>query len=152
MTTPLSPRAEFAFTLTVHCAAPVAIGRIDGGAAQMIAITGGSIDGPRLLGEVLPGADWPILREGGAATVEARYALRAADGTIIQVWNSATARIGADTMRPSALGTVAMITAPRFLAPEGPHAWLNHGVFVGTLMPDRAPGGLTVRIGIYQMV
>ncbi len=140
------PQAELMFEIDVECSAPVDMGVIDGGTARMIAITGGRVFGPKLNGAVLPGADWSIMRDNGVATVEARYALKADDGTIIQIFNAATTQVG----RPREDG-VMMITTPRFIAPDGPHAWLNHGVYVGTLIPDISGGSFAVKIGVFRM-
>jgi hypothetical protein len=140
------PQAELLFEIVAECTPPEDMGTIDGGKARMIPIVGGTVSGPRLNGTVMPGADWSIMREGGVATVEARYALRADDGTIIQIWNAATTRVG----QPGEDG-VMMITTPRFIAPEGPHAWLNHGVYVGTLIPDMSGGSFAVKIGVFGM-
>lgn len=141
------PQAELVFEIIAECAPPEDMGVIDGGKARMIAITGGKVSGPRLSGTVLPGADWSIMRDSGLATVEARYALRADDGTIIQIFNGATAPVS----RPREDG-VMMITSPRFIAPEGPHAWLNHGVYVGTLIPDLSGASFSVKIGIFRII
>lgn len=142
-----APQPELIFDIVALCESPVDMGTIDGGKARMIPITGGSVSGPRLSGAVLPGADWSIMRDGGIATVEARYAIRADDGTIIQIFNAATTRISA----PRADG-VMMITTPRFIAPDGPHAWLNHGVYAGTLMPDLSGESFSVKIGVFRLV
>lgn len=141
-----SPRAELLFEIIAECSSPEDMGVIDGGKARMIPITGGTVSGPQLSGTVMPGADWSIMRENGVATVEARYALRADDGTIIQIWNGATTRMG-----PQREDGVMMITSPRFLAPEGPHAWLNHGVYCATLIPDMSSDRFAVKIGVFRM-
>ena len=143
-----APKAEPVLLLRVSCAAPENIGRLDGGMARMIPITGGTVSG-EIEGEVLPGgADWAIVRKNGLSTVDARYAFKASDGTIIQVFNGATALIErSQTDRP-----YMMVTSPRFIAPEGPHDWLNRGVFVGTLAADMSAGGSAVEIRIFRMV
>lgn len=141
------PTAEFAFELKVACDQPTPLGQRGDGQLLMIPITGGTIDGPLLQGEVLPGgADWAVMREGGLFTVDARYAIRATDGTVIQVFNGVTNRIDR-----SGESVQVMITSPHFIAPDGPHGWLNEGVFVGTLLADPAglSGGVTVRV--YRM-
>ncbi len=144
----LAPKSEHVFTIEALCTPPEELGIIDGGTARMIPITGGSVSGPKFSGTVMPGADWSIMRDDGLATVEARYAIKAEDGTIIQVFNGAKARIDPSSMATSG---VAMITSPRFIAPEGPHAWLNEGVYVGALMPDMSGGSFAVRIAIYRL-
>jgi hypothetical protein len=146
MTMNAMPKAEFVFEIIAECTPPEDMGVIDGGKARMIPIIGGTVSGPRLSGTVMPGADWSIMRENGVATVEARYALRADDGTIIQIFNGATTPVG----KPREDG-VMMITSPRFIAPEGPHAWLNCGVYVATLSPDMSGKSFSVKIGVFAM-
>jgi Protein of unknown function (DUF3237) len=142
------PTAEPVFQLQVDCGAPVPIGRRNGGNAVMIPIIGGTITGERLSGEVLPGgADWAIIRDDGLVLVDARYAIKASDGTLIQIFNS-----GANRMSRGAAGAPPiMLTTPRFVAPEGEHDWLNHSVFVGTLIPDTAGKLSPVNIGIFKL-
>lgn len=148
MTTSI-PKATTVFELNVTCDMPVSLGRQQGGNAMMIAITGGTITGAKLDGEVMSGgADWAIMKDNGEVVVDARYAIKASDGTIIQVFNGASTKI--DRSAAGQAGTRPMVlTSPRFVAPEGEHGWLNHGVFVGTLQPNMAEG--SVDIVIYQM-
>jgi hypothetical protein len=143
-----APTAQLVMELDVDCDPPQDVGALDGGHCRMIPITGGTFAGPRISGEVLPGgADWSIVRANGLSTVDARYAIRASDGTIIQVFNGATAMLDRAQIgsRP-----YVMVTSPRFIAPEGAHDWLNHGVFVGTLALG-TEGGLGVTVRIYRM-
>jgi Protein of unknown function (DUF3237) len=146
--TDLSPTSELIFTITAECTPPEEMGVIDGGQGRMIPIVGGSVSGPKFNGTVMPGADWAIMREGGLATVDARYAIKADDGTIIQVSNGVTARFDPASIEKSG---IAMITSPRFIAPEGPYSWLNEGVYVGTLSLDMSGANFSVRIGVYRM-
>ena len=141
------PTTEPVFQLQVECSAPVPIGRRQGGNAVMIPIIGGTISGERLSGEVLPGgADWATIRDDGLVMVDARYAIRASDGTIIQVFNA-----GANRMTRDAAVKPVMLTTPRFVAPEGEHDWLNHGVFVGTLIPDASGKLSPVNVGVFKL-
>ncbi len=146
--TDLSPKPELIFTITALCSPPEELGQIDGGAGRMIPIDSGTVVGPKFNGTVMPGADWAIMRENGVATVDARYAIKSEDGTIIQVFNGATAAFDPASVQKSG---VAMITCLRFIAPKGPHDWLNQGVYVGTLSPDMTSATFTVRIGVYKM-
>jgi hypothetical protein len=141
-----TPQAELAFRIEANCDPTQPLGERDGGRMLMIPITGGTVRGPLLTGEVLPGgADWAVIH-ASHAQVEARYAIRADDGTVIQVFNSGAVPFAADGAPPAAA-----LTTPRFIAPEGPHQWLNHAVFVGTLIADPADMSM-VRIGIYRIV
>jgi Protein of unknown function (DUF3237) len=142
------PKAELVCQLLVDCSAPVPIGRQRGGNAVMISIVGGTVSGERLSGEVLSGgADWAIIRDDGLVMVDARYAIKTSDGTIIQVFNSGANRMS----RGTAGAPPVMLTTPRFVAPEGEHDWLNHSVFVGTLTPDASGKLSPVNIGIFKL-
>ena len=111
-------------------------------------VTSGTVKGPEFTGEVLPGgADWAIRYEDGLTVVDARYAIKADDGTIIQVFNSGANRIVRDEKNPAPIA----LTTPKFIAPEGPHHWLNHAVFVGTLQPDLS-GKFAVHVVIFKLV
>jgi len=142
------PRAEFAFEARVRCAPPQLMGRTPDGVSQMIPILGGTITGPKLSGEVLAGgADWPVTREDGVTIVEAHYGIRAEDGTIIQVFNRGLAIIERGAAQP----VPHIRTVPRFVAPDGPHSWLNRRVFVGTVEAD--PNDLSnVAVRIFELL
>ena len=56
------------------------------GERRVVAITGGTFEGPRLRGTVVPGgADWQIVRADGVLDIDARYALRTDAGALIRV-------------------------------------------------------------------
>jgi hypothetical protein len=59
------------------------------GRRGFVAVQGGSIEGPRLSGRVLPqsGGDWPRLWHSGLVEFEAHYLLEASDGTPIYIQN-----------------------------------------------------------------
>lgn len=146
-----TPVAVPAFELTVTCSMPTPMGQRDGGTAVLIPITGGTVRGEKLNGEVVPGgADWALIRDDGTICVRAHYAIKADDGTLIEVFNEGVNPID----RSSPAAAARMLTIPRFLAPDGAYAWLNSGVFVGTLLggqPDSGSESMTVHIRIFQM-
>ena len=114
----------------------------------MVPITGGTVSGERLSGEVMTGgADWAVMHDDGLFVINARYSIRATDGTIIQVFNEGRNRIDRD--RTGMLPV--MLTTPRFVAPEGPHAWLNESVFVGTLLPEVSVQSSAVDIVVFKL-
>jgi hypothetical protein len=43
------------------------------GERRVIDILGGRVEGPRLKGRILPGADWQLVRPDGIADLTARY-------------------------------------------------------------------------------
>ena len=56
------------------------------GERRVVAILGGTFEGPELRGEVLPGgADWQIARRDGVLDLDARYALQERRGGRVRV-------------------------------------------------------------------
>lgn len=140
-----APTLHYLFSARVEIAAPVEQGEIDGGRKRFIPITGGTITGPRLTGTVLPGGgDWQVIRPGGVTQVEARYFLKASDGTVIAIHN-----VGVRVADPAVTERIArgervdpasyyFRSAATFDPPPGPHQWLKTRVIVGrgVRMPD----------------
>ncbi len=85
---PVAPRLTYAFTLHVEVGPPQEQGTVDGKRMRFVPITGGTITGPRLTGAVMAGGgDWQALHADGLTEVNTRYALKAADGTVIDIVN-----------------------------------------------------------------
>lgn len=136
---------ELAFEALVDIAAPMTLGQTPLGKRRMIPITGGTFEGPRIRGEVVPGgADWQTLRPDGATVIEAIYAIRTDDGAVIAVRN-----LGLTVPAEGAAPYVR--TNPTFDAPAGPHDWLNKNVFVGTITIANA-ARTQVRISVFRVV
>lgn len=77
---------EFLMRLAADVGEPVSMGAGPLGERRIVPITGGTFEGPRLRGEVLPGgADWQIVRTDGVLDLDARYALREEGGGVIRV-------------------------------------------------------------------
>ena len=110
------------------------------GRRGFVAVKGGTIEGPRLTGRVLPqsGGDWPRLWQSGLVEFEAHYLLEASDGTPIYIHNRGVAYATPETLarieagQAVAAGATYCRITPRFEAPAGPHEWLVRTVFVGT--------------------
>lgn len=136
---PVAPALTHVFSLLVQVGPPVELGRIDGAQRRFVPILGGSIAGPRLVGEVMPGGgDWQDIRPGGLTEVHARYFLKAADGSVIGVENSgvrvASEAVTADLARGAMVDPSAYYfrTVPRFDVAAGPHEWLRRSLFVAS--------------------
>jgi Protein of unknown function (DUF3237) len=142
---PPAPRLTYAFSVKATLAPALEVGEADGGVRRFIAITGGTVSGPRLQGEVLPGGgDWQTIMPGGLTRIEARYFIRAGDGTVIEVTNP-----GVRTGTPEVIARLSrgedvdpslyyFRTTPTFRVGPGPFAWLQRAVFVarGIRKPD----------------
>jgi hypothetical protein len=103
-------------------------------------VLGGTISGPRLQGEVMAGSggDWPLFRKDGVVCFDARYLLRASDGTIIQIVNRGYAHTPPEAQRRLESGASVEVLdnycrfTPTFETSAGPHDWLMRTVLVGT--------------------
>ncbi len=74
------------FTIRADLAAITDLGRTPYGQRRIIDILGGTVKGDRLNGRVLPGgADWQIIRNDGAADIQARYTIQTETGARILV-------------------------------------------------------------------
>ena len=129
-------QTEFVYEAVVEIAAPVEVGATPLGQRRYIPITGGTFEGSRLRGTILPGgADWQTSRPDGVTEVDALYSIRTDDGTVIIVRNCGVIAAGGY-----------MRTAPRFEAPAGPHSWLNQSQFVGSVAGGPRPGTVIIRV------
>ena len=136
--TSISPvETEFVYEAHVTIGEVVEVGETASGIRRYIPITGGRFEGPRLKGTVLPGgADWQTERSDGATQLDALYSMRCDDGTVIIVRNRGILSQG---------GTYLM-TTPTFVVPEGPHAWLDDFLHVGTVSGSDEPNTVVIRV------
>jgi hypothetical protein len=143
------PKVELVYTANVSVSPAQTVGETIQGTQRIIPITGGSFQGPKIRGSVIPGgADWNLARKDGANAVEAYYFLKTDDGVILKIVNKGI------MPAPAANATAAQRARPRFTipvfeAPVGKYDWLNTGAFVGTLKV--LPGNI-IQIGVFQVV
>ena len=121
------PKTEFVYEALFDLEPMMNLGEGPLGERRIVPIVGGVFSGPRIKGKVLPGgADRQLVRKDGARMLNALYELQTDDGAVITVNN----RVLLDK-RPD--GSPYAFSSIDITAPEGPHDWLNHLVFVGTL-------------------
>jgi len=138
------PGIEFAFEERVTLDPAIVLGETALGYRQYIPITGGSVAGPKLKGQVVPGGwDFQLTYSASDCTqLSADYFLKAEDGTLIHVLNEGLVCPGA----PRA------IFRPKLEAPKGAYAWMTNATFVATLELDGTPPKVeAVRIKFYQV-
>jgi hypothetical protein len=130
-------QTEFVYEAVVEIGQPVEVGDTPHGQRRYIPITGGTFEGAKIRGTVLPGgADWQTSRPDGVTEADALYSVRTDDGTVIIVHNQGVIASGGAYMR----------TALRFEAPAGPHAWLNQSQFVSAIAGGQLPGTVIIRV------
>jgi hypothetical protein len=108
------------------------------GERRIINILGGTVDGPKLNGKILPGgADWQIVRTDGVVHLTARYTIATDNGALILVNSEGyrhgppevMARLARDeTVEPSLYYFRAFM---RFETADPKAAWLNRILAIG---------------------
>lgn len=146
-------RAEltYVFEFRVEVGETLRVGGGEGDELHFVPITGGSVEGDRLNGAVLPGGgDWWVRRSATTIELDAHYLIRADDGSVIDVLNrgyyrTATAELMAvcdagGTVDPEQLY---YRTSARFQTDSPDHAWLGQSIFVGLAREE--PGTVCIR-------
>lgn len=152
------PRLQFCFEISIRFQKHDSVPDMPSGAGRgFVYIDGGTISGPKLQGQVLPGSggDWALFRPDGVLATDARYMLEAADGTKILMHNRGylwgrhedTIRRMQDWMFRDGpevpFEDFYLRAAPQFECPAGPHDWLMRHIFVG--IGQRQREGNTIR-------
>jgi hypothetical protein len=113
-------------TLRLSIAAKQEIGSGPHGTRVTFPITGGSFEGDRLRGKVLPGGgDWVVKRADGVLELDLRITLQADDGALIHMTFEGIRDDGA----PEA---PYFRTLPRFETADAKYSFLNRLLAVGT--------------------
>jgi hypothetical protein len=71
----------------VDLEAPQVIGQSPNGIRQIFPVKGGTLQGPRMNGELLPGGgDWATMRPDGAVQLDVRATIKTDDGAMIYAY------------------------------------------------------------------
>ena len=139
ITEPVVPALARLCRACVKVASPLDLGATPAGRRRIIAILGGTVEGDRLAGEIVPGgADWQIVLEDGTALLEARYTVRTRDGALVYVKNAGIRRGPREVLARIAAGEVVgpreyyFRSSPVFETGDPRYAWLNGIVAVGS--------------------
>ncbi|WP_206241198.1 DUF3237 domain-containing protein [Novosphingobium terrae] len=139
-----TPHLDLAMEIIVDIGETEDMGEGPLGHRRIVPILGGSFSGPRLRGKVRPGgADRQLIRSDGMHQLSALYELETDDGAVITVLNKVMVETLPDGARYA-------VSAPELTAPKGPHDWLNHAVFVGTLTSLK-PARQAVKIRFFRV-
>jgi hypothetical protein len=150
------PGLEFEFRLTIQVGKPVEQGVWEERRRRIIPILGGTVEGARFKGAVLPGGgDWQAVRTAdGVASIYARQTLQHDDGTVVEMINPGVRRGPPEVMARLVAGEEVDPSlyyfrgAPTFEVAPGPHQWLTENVFicVGKRWPD------SVELDVYRLL
>jgi len=125
---------------------PQKLGAVPHGTRVIAPIAGGSFEGPRLRGKVLPGGgDWTILRSDGVLELDLRITLETDDGALIGMSSFGLRHGPADVLAALSRGEPVdpskyyFRTAPRFETSAPQYAFLNRVIAIAS--GDRRAGG-----------
>jgi hypothetical protein len=114
--------SEYLCTLVVELGEAQVIGDGPHGARQIVPLTGGTMEGPKIKGEVLPfGADWILVRPDGAFQLDVRATVRTDDGELVYVTYRGIVDPSRDYFR----------MVPVFETGSEKYGWLNRIICVG---------------------
>ncbi len=147
--TPLPLKSEFLFRIVLGVGAPQAAGATRNGELRIVPVAGGTAEGPRFRGEVMPGtaADWLRVDPDGSAQMDVRLTLKAESGSIVYMHYTGI-RTGSPEVLARLNGGQAVDpseyyfrTAIRFETGAEDLAWMNRIIAVG--IGQRPPTGPT---------
>ena len=138
---------RFLMTMQVTVGALQNSGAVPHGTRRTALIGGGTFEGPRLRGTILPAgsADWLLLRSDGVLELDLRCTLRTDDGALISMSSFGLRHGPPDVIAAIGRGervdpaTYYFRTIPRFATAHHAYAFLNRLIAVAS--GDRRPEG-----------
>lgn len=139
-------KSEFLCELVGDLDPPLMVGQTPHGIRMIVYIKGGTVKGPRINAEILPGGgDWILIRPDGAGEIDVRAAARTDDGELIYVYYRGILDVPPEIMQQIQSGKEVdpkeyyFRTAPVFETASEKYGWLNKivSVGVGTFSPSR---------------
>jgi hypothetical protein len=124
------------------------------GERRVVDILGGRVEGPRLQGRILSGADWQIVRSDGVTDLKARYGIETDDGGRILVRSDGLRHGPPEVIAALARGEPVdparyyFRTVMRFETAAPKLVWLNRILALGRGARERR----AVRIEVYEVV
>jgi hypothetical protein len=145
-------RSQPLFNLQIQLHPFQELGLTPQGQRRIIPVSGGTFEGTRLRGIVLPhaGGDWLLVRGDGAFQQDVRLTLQTDDGALIYMSYRGVRHASAEVTARLALGERVdpseyyLRTAPFFETAAEPYAWLNKVVAVG--VGERRPDGAVYEV------
>jgi hypothetical protein len=130
--------SEFLMRITADLDAPQVLAETPLGTRLVLGLKGGSFEGPRLKGAMVPGGgDWVLMRRDGVAELDIRFTLRTDDGELICMNCAGIADIAPEVRKRIQQGedmdpaSYYFRTTPLFETGAAKYSWLNRLIAVG---------------------
>ncbi len=143
------------FRIHADLAEILSLGATPYGERRIIQILGGTFEGPKLKGKLLPGgADWQIIRADGVADIQARYTLETDAGGRILVRSDGLRHGPREVLDAIARGETVdpgryyFRTVLRFETADPATAWLNRIIALARGARER----LNVTLDVYEVL
>lgn len=147
-------KLDYLMTYRADLKPPVGVGLGPLGARQIYDVTGGTFEGPKLRGKILPsGADWLQVGSDGVGRLDVRATFETDDGALIYLQYFGLLDFGpvAEKLAQGEdinFGDTYFMTAPRFETGDERYSWLNRVVAVA----EGRGGTGWVEYRVYQLV
>ena len=132
------PRLEHLYDMHVDLEPPQVIGQTPMGVRQVFIVKGGTFEGPKLKGTILPGGgDWATIRPDGALQLDVRATVQTEDGAMIYAYYGGFIHGPPEVLGRAVagedvpLGEYYFYTAPVFQTGAPQYDWLNRTVAIG---------------------
>lgn len=131
-------KTEFLFDYTATLKPGVLVGKTPSGVRNIIDVTGGDFEGPKLKGKLLPsGGDWLVMRDSGYGALDVRATLQTDDGAnlyvqyygLIELTDAVVGVLSGEG--ETQFGDQYFFTNPRVETGDERYAWLNDIFCVG---------------------
>ena len=136
---PLPHKHLTTLRLDVDSAGAAQIGKTPEGQRTIAPVSGGTFEGERLSGKILPGgADWVRFRADGTMMIDVRLTLKTNDGALIYLSYEGRFIGAASAMAQLArgetleTGSYSLATVAKFESGDERYSWLNDVIAVGT--------------------
>jgi hypothetical protein len=132
------PKFEHLYDMHADLEAPQVIGAGPMGVRQIFIVKGGTVEGPKVRGTVLPGGgDWATMRTDGAVQLDVRATVKTDDGAMIYATYSGLIHGPQDRLAAAMMGQEVSLEEyyffanPMFQTGSEQYAWLNRLLAIG---------------------
>ena len=128
---------EYVTSYIATLSEPEVIGPVAEGLRLNVYVTGGTVDGPKMKGKILPvGADWLTIRTDGVGVLDVRATVLTDDGALVYIYYKGVMDLGPDGYKNFLEGAppppegIVLRTNPWFQTVHPDYLWMTRGLFV----------------------